>query len=816
MASNNIARLGVVLGIDTAEFSADVNKVIVDKKRLEAEMKRSTQRALADAVELKYATEDYGKTLSKVQEVERNIALGRYQGAKDVAIEELRKRAAAYDANAASMKHFNTALTEQQKLQLTYQTTDLITQIASGQNAMIALLQQGGQLKDSMGGLGNMFRLLGTFITPVNVALVATAAAAASVAYGFIAGQKEANEFTKSLILTGNYANTTYDNVLALARGFRDELNISIGNAKDGMFALVSSGQFTEKSLGAVGRTVALLTELTGQDAKVVAEKLIPSLNGSASSAKKLNDTYHFLTIEQYKNIEALEKAGKQQEAIKATVDALNDSLERQKAPLGTVEQLWKSISNLFSEIKDKLLDIGRPETATQGIARLNKEISALMGERAETKTPFHIERIENIIKGKQQELAALNRQLLNEAEHAAKMQKETDKINKRAAAGGLGKELALNDEFRKLDIQNDIASRKMLATRLQEIDLDAEGKIRQARLEMDIKNRDERGENELQNARILGQKLTTIEIERLQQVRDYKRQLYAQEQSEAMAADEEQRDAFAKQVAAIQDATNAQVLSNKLQSESLELNNKKLQAQISMAGYTEKEVQLEMIRLDTEKKIADIRRAIAEGKLTETGGQFIIDEINRQRKLQETAAELGEKLKLVKDIASSVFSNMESAIENFVKTGKFSFKDFARSVIQDIIAIQMKAQATKLLGGLFSSFSFASRGASGAISMADAAELGGNPFKAAGGPVSAGQGYIVGEQGPEFFMPSGSGTIIPNHALAGGGSTVVNNFSISAIDTKSFEDRLLNSPNAVWAANQYASKSLAFTKGRA
>ena len=103
----------------------------------------------------------------------------------------------------------------------------------------------------------------------------------------------------------------------------------------------------------------------------------------------------------------------------------------------------------------------------------------------------------------------------------------------------------------------------------------------------------------------------------------------------------------------------------------------------------------------------------------------------------------------------------------------------------------------------------------SGAVSMADAAEIGGYAL-ADGGPVSAGQGYLVGEQGPEFFMPSGSGTIIPNHALAGGGSTTINNFSINAIDTKSFEDRLLNSPNAVWAANQYASKSLAFTKGRA
>jgi len=74
-----------------------------------------------------------------------------------------------------------------------------------------------------------------------------------------------------------------------------------------------------------------------------------------------------------------------------------------------------------------------------------------------------------------------------------------------------------------------------------------------------------------------------------------------------------------------------------------------------------------------------------------------------------------------------------------------------------------------------------------------------------------------VGERGPELFMPSGSGTIIPNHALSNMGNTtnVTNNY-INAIDTKSFEDRLLGSSNAIWAANQYANKSLAVNRGRA
>lgn len=48
---------------------------------------------------------------------------------------------------------------------------------------------------------------------------------------------------------------------------------------------------------------------------------------------------------------------------------------------------------------------------------------------------------------------------------------------------------------------------------------------------------------------------------------------------------------------------------------------------------------------------------------------------------------------------------------------------------------------------------------------------------RADGGPVTAGRVYRVGERGPEYFTPNGSGTIIPNHRMSGGGGTVVYQF---------------------------------------
>ena len=89
--------------------------------------------------------------------------------------------------------------------------------------------------------------------------------------------------------------------------------------------------------------------------------------------------------------------------------------------------------------------------------------------------------------------------------------------------------------------------------------------------------------------------------------------------------------------------------------------------------------------------------------------------------------------------------------------------------------------------------------------------------FLADGGSANANTPYVVGERGPELFVPRSSGTVIPNHALGGmGGSTSVTNNYINAIDTKSFEERLYGSSNAIWAANQYANKSLAVNRGRA
>jgi phage-related minor tail protein len=176
-------------------------------------------------------------------------------------------------------------------------------------------------------------------------------------------------------------------------------------------------------------------------------------------------------------------------------------------------------------------------------------------------------------------------------------------------------------------------------------------------------------------------------------------------------------------------------------------------------------------------------------------------------------AAKLGEQAFV------SVTQNLETALDNFVQTGKLKFGDLAKSIISDLLKIQLKAQAMSIfegsgIGGFFSSFFGGGGGGGGLFSTAPKA--GGLKLGFAdGGDPPVGMASLVGERGPELFVPKTAGTIIPNHQLGsmGGGAQVVYNgpyiANMSAIDTQSATQFLSKNKQAVFAANQSATRSL-------
>jgi lambda family phage tail tape measure protein len=169
---------------------------------------------------------------------------------------------------------------------------------------------------------------------------------------------------------------------------------------------------------------------------------------------------------------------------------------------------------------------------------------------------------------------------------------------------------------------------------------------------------------------------------------------------------------------------------------------------------------------------------------------------------------------------AFSMFTNtIGSAIDQFAENGTKSFGKFTLSIIADIAKMIAKFYAMQLammaVGFITSAFGGMGKGGSMKGGFMPSG-MTGTGFAAEGGEI--GGPTIVGEKGPELFIPSGRGNVIPNNRLSDALSpstqpSVVYNgpyiAQMSAIDTQSALQFLSKNKMGVWAANQSANRSV-------
>ena len=119
-------------------------------------------------------------------------------------------------------------------------------------------------------------------------------------------------------------------------------------------------------------------------------------------------------------------------------------------------------------------------------------------------------------------------------------------------------------------------------------------------------------------------------------------------------------------------------------------------------------------------------------------------------------------------------------ALGSFFQRVADAFLDMAAQIIAKWITMTILNSVLQLFpGGGGKGLSNLSAPASINNPLGDLSGIGVS-YRAAGGPVTGGMPYIVGERGPELFMPGRSGTIIPNDALGGGTTNVVVNVDAS------------------------------------
>ncbi|SED33286.1 phage tail tape measure protein, lambda family [Pseudomonas mohnii] len=242
------------------------------------------------------------------------------------------------------------------------QVTDIFTSIAGGQSIVMVALQQGGQLKDSFGGIGSAAKAVGGYVLGLVNPFTVAAAAAAALGYVYYDVEKQVSAFNKALFSGTASSGQTSSSLAAISKDAA-AIGGSISEANDAVIALAGSGKLSQVQFKNLAEAAASIGEYSGKGAGEVAKSLSDIGDSATDAAQKISAQYGLLTYAQYEVIAALDEQGRKQEALDALSEALNQNaqerLAKYRASLSDLERDWNdvgtAISNAYSRIKGGL-----------------------------------------------------------------------------------------------------------------------------------------------------------------------------------------------------------------------------------------------------------------------------------------------------------------------------------------------------------------------------------------------------------------------------------------------------------------------------
>ncbi|HBK01160.1 MAG TPA: hypothetical protein DDZ62_15205 [Delftia acidovorans] len=260
------------------------------------------------------------------------------------------------------------------------QFTDIIVSLQAGQAPLTVLLQQGGQMKDMFGGAGAAARALASYVAGLVNPLTAAGAAVAILGLAYYQGSKESDAFRKSILLTGNQAGVTVDQLNTMARAMAGVVGTQ-GVAAAGLAEMARDSKVGADSLQEFTTVAIQWEKATGQAVKDTAKQFAELAKDPLKASLALNEEMNHLTASVYDQIKALDKQGKTAEAAaiaqKAYADAMSSRRAEMVQNLGYIEAGWNKVKNAAKKAWDAILDIGREGTAEQKLASVQSDLQA-------------------------------------------------------------------------------------------------------------------------------------------------------------------------------------------------------------------------------------------------------------------------------------------------------------------------------------------------------------------------------------------------------------------------------------------------------
>ncbi|KHG90259.1 phage tail tape measure protein, partial [Escherichia coli] len=256
------------------------------------------------------------------------------------------------------------------------QFTDIATQLAGGQNPWLILLQQGGQVKDSFGGMIPMFRGLAGAISLPMVGVTSLAVATGALAYAWYQGDSTLSAFNKTLVLSGNQSGLTAERMLTLSRAGQ-AAGLTFNQAGESLAALVSAGVRGGEQFDAINQSVARFASASGVEVDKVAEAFGKLTTDPTSGLTAMARQFRNVTAEQIAYVAQLQRSGDEAGALQAANDiatkGFDEQTRRLKENMGTLETWADKTGKAFKSMWDAILDIGRPESSADMLASAQK-----------------------------------------------------------------------------------------------------------------------------------------------------------------------------------------------------------------------------------------------------------------------------------------------------------------------------------------------------------------------------------------------------------------------------------------------------------
>jgi lambda family phage tail tape measure protein len=267
--------------------------------------------------------------------------------------------------------------------QLPAQITDVVTSLASGMPVWMVAIQQGGQIQDSFGGIGNVMTLakettidyissvtelksafadvrdlsmdaitrFGRAVTIFGVGIAAVAAALGKATYDSWSSQRE---LANAIVLTGGYAAVTTGQLQDYAEQVSETSTATTNAITDIATSLAKSGKYSLTQIKAMTKTIAEWESQTGESTEKITGYFDAIAKDPVKGLAELNKNFNFLTEGQLTYIESLRKTKGETAAVEAATKIFAETMDKRLKDIADsatpLETMWSDIKKWASD----------------------------------------------------------------------------------------------------------------------------------------------------------------------------------------------------------------------------------------------------------------------------------------------------------------------------------------------------------------------------------------------------------------------------------------------------------------------------------